>query len=64
MRTIFMNDSFPPEIQQSIQQSLQDIALQMGQSLDEVAAEWLYREAKKSYINRSKTGLFCTALLL
>ncbi|MEC4814197.1 MAG: hypothetical protein SAK29_13115 [Scytonema sp. PMC 1069.18] len=36
--------SFPPEIQQSIQQSLQDIASQVGQPLDEVAAERLYRE--------------------
>jgi hypothetical protein len=40
-----MNDSFPPEVQQSIQKSLQDIASQVGQPLDEVAAEQLYQEA-------------------
>ncbi|KAF3884553.1 MULTISPECIES: hypothetical protein [Nostocales] len=40
-----MNDSFPSDIQQSIQQSLQEIALQMGQPLDERAAERLYRDA-------------------
>jgi hypothetical protein len=40
-----MNQSFPPSLQQSIQQSLQDIASQMGKPLDEVAAERLYRDA-------------------
>ncbi|MUH00891.1 hypothetical protein F7734_54955 [Scytonema sp. UIC 10036] len=40
-----MNDSFPADIQRSIQQSLQEIASQMGQPLDEIAAERLYRDA-------------------
>ncbi len=40
-----MNDSFPPDIERSIQQSLQEIASQMGQPLDEVAAERLYQDA-------------------
>jgi hypothetical protein len=40
-----MNDSFSPDIQRSIQQSLQEIASQMGQPLDEVAAERLYQDA-------------------
>ncbi len=40
-----MNHSFPPDIQLSIQQSLQEIASQMGQPLDEVAAEQLYQDA-------------------
>ncbi|GAB1538795.1 hypothetical protein NUACC21_14590 [Scytonema sp. NUACC21] len=40
-----MNNSFPPDIQQSIQESLQEIALQMGQPLDEIAAERLYQDA-------------------
>lgn len=37
------NRSFPSEFQQSIQQSLQDIASQMGKPLDEMAAERLYQ---------------------
>jgi hypothetical protein len=40
-----MKDSFPLSVQQSIKQSLQDIASQVGQPLDEVAAEQLYRSA-------------------
>jgi sensor domain CHASE-containing protein len=36
---------FPSELQRSIQQSLQDIASQMGRSLNESAAEQLYRNA-------------------
>jgi hypothetical protein len=40
-----MNRSFPPELQRSIQQSLQEIASQMGKPLDEVAAEQLYEDA-------------------
>jgi anthranilate phosphoribosyltransferase len=40
-----MNPSHPPDLQQSIQQMLQDIALQLGQSLKESEAEHLYQEA-------------------
>lgn len=40
-----MNPSHPSDLQQSIQQMLQEIALQMGQSLDELEAEHLYQEA-------------------
>ncbi len=41
-----MNQSLPPGLQRSIQQSLQEIALQMGKLLDEVAAERLCRDAQ------------------
>ena len=41
-----MNQSLPPGLQRSIQQSLQEIASQMGKSLDEVAAERLCRDAQ------------------
>ncbi|MCY7321702.1 MAG: hypothetical protein LH660_07845 [Phormidesmis sp. CAN_BIN36] len=41
-----MNQSLPPDLQRSIQQSLQEIASQMGKSLDEVAAERLCRDAQ------------------
>ncbi|MBW4490327.1 MAG: hypothetical protein KME12_21315 [Trichocoleus desertorum ATA4-8-CV12] len=41
-----MNRSFPPDLQRAIQQSLQDIASQMGKSLNEVAAKQLYQEAE------------------
>ena len=41
-----MNQSLPPDLQRSIQQSLQEIALQMGKPLDEVAAERLCRDAQ------------------
>ncbi|MBD1865406.1 MULTISPECIES: hypothetical protein [Trichocoleus] len=40
-----MNYSFPPDLQRSIQQSLQEIASQMGKPLNEVAAEQLYEDA-------------------
>ncbi|MBW4661419.1 MAG: hypothetical protein KME15_22315 [Drouetiella hepatica Uher 2000/2452] len=40
-----MNDYSPPDLQRSIQQSLQDIALQMGRPLDDVAAARLYQES-------------------
>ncbi|WP_228035409.1 hypothetical protein [Oculatella sp. LEGE 06141] len=40
-----MEDS-SPDFQSSIQQSLQDIALQMGKPLNEVAAEHLYQDAR------------------
>jgi hypothetical protein len=40
-----MNRSLPPELQRSIQQSLQEIASQMGKPLDEIAAEQLYEDA-------------------
>ncbi|HEY9643142.1 MAG TPA: hypothetical protein V6C57_21820 [Coleofasciculaceae cyanobacterium] len=40
-----MNQSLPIDLQRSIQQSLQDIAMQMGNPLDEVAAAGLYQEA-------------------
>lgn len=40
-----MNNSWTSDIQLSIQQSLQEIASQMGQPLDEVAAERLYRDS-------------------
>ncbi len=40
-----MNPSLPEDLQQSIQQSLQDIALQMGKSLDQSVAERLYQDA-------------------
>ena len=41
-----MNRSFPPDLQQAIQRSLQDIASQMGKPLNEVAAQQLYQEAE------------------
>jgi hypothetical protein len=41
-----MNRSFPPDLQQAIQQSLQDIASQMGKPLNEVAAKQLYHDAE------------------
>jgi hypothetical protein len=41
-----MNRSFPPELQRSIQQSLQASAAQMGQPLPNVMAERLYQDAK------------------
>jgi hypothetical protein len=41
-----MNCSFPPDLQRAIQQSLQEIASQMGQPLNEVAAKQLYQEAE------------------
>lgn len=40
-----MDRSFPLDLQRSIQQSLQDIASQMGQPLHEGAAERLYQDA-------------------
>lgn len=40
-----MSQSFPADLQRSIQQSLQDIALQIGQPLDDAVAEHLYRDA-------------------
>lgn len=40
-----MDTSFPPDIQQAIQKSLQEIASQIGQPLDESAAERLYLDA-------------------
>jgi len=40
-----MDRSFAPNFQQSIQQSLQEIASQMGKPLNEVAAERLYQDA-------------------
>lgn len=40
-----MNDSWTSDIQLSIQQSLLEIASQMGQPLDEVAAERLYQDS-------------------
>jgi hypothetical protein len=40
-----MNRSFPPDLQRWIQQSLQEIASQMGKPLNEVAAEQWYQEA-------------------
>lgn len=40
-----MNHSFSPDLQRSIQQSLQEIAAQMGTPLNEVAAERLYQDA-------------------
>lgn len=40
-----MDSSFPPNLQQAIQQSLQEIASQMGQPLDASAAERLYLDA-------------------
>ncbi len=40
-----MNDSSPSDLQRSIQQSLRDIALQMGKSLDKVTAARLYQES-------------------
>lgn len=41
-----MNRSFPPNLQQAIQQSLQDIASQIGEPLNEDAANQLYQEAE------------------
>ena len=41
-----MNRSFPPELQCSIQKSLQESAAQMGQPLSNVVAEQLYQDAK------------------
>ena len=41
-----MNHSFPPDLQGAIQQSLQDIASQMGKPLNEVAVKQLYQEAE------------------
>jgi anthranilate phosphoribosyltransferase len=41
-----MNSSNQPDLQQSIEQTLQDIALQMGKPLDALEAEHLYREAR------------------
>ncbi|MBD2095865.1 hypothetical protein H6F90_11965 [Trichocoleus sp. FACHB-591] len=41
-----MNRSFPPALQQAIQQSLQNIASQMEKPLNEVAAKQLYQEAE------------------
>jgi anthranilate phosphoribosyltransferase len=41
-----MNSSNQSDLQQSIEQTLQDIALQMGQPLDASEAEHLYREAR------------------
>ena len=41
-----MNRSFPPDLQQAIQQSLQDIASQMGKPLNEGAAKQLYQDAE------------------
>jgi hypothetical protein len=40
-----MDTSFPPDIQRAIQESLQEIASQIGQPLDESAAERLYLDA-------------------
>lgn len=40
-----MNQPLSPDMQRSIQQSLQDIALQMGKPLDQIAAERLYQDA-------------------
>ena len=40
-----MDRSFAPNFQQSIQQSLQEIASQMGKPLNAVAAERLYQDA-------------------
>lgn len=40
-----MNQSFSPSLKRSIQQSLQEIALQMGKPLDEAAAERLCQDA-------------------
>lgn len=43
-----MTDSFSPsELQASIEQSLQDIALQMAQPIDEKTATQLYQEASR-----------------
>jgi anthranilate phosphoribosyltransferase len=41
-----MNSSNQPDLQQSIEQTLQSIAQQMGQPLDASEAEHLYREAR------------------
>jgi hypothetical protein len=41
-----MSHSFPLDLQQAIQQSLQDIASQMGKPLNEVAAKQLYQDAE------------------
>jgi hypothetical protein len=40
-----MNNHFPPDVQQAIQSSLQEIALRIGQSLNASAAEQLYADA-------------------
>jgi len=40
-----MDRFFAPNFQQSIQQSLQEIASQMGKPLNEVSAERLYQDA-------------------
>lgn len=40
-----MNDSLPEELQLSIQQSLQEIAVQMGEPIDPKAAKQIYEEA-------------------
>jgi hypothetical protein len=42
-----MYDSSPSDLQRSIQQSLQDIAAQMGKTLDAIAAEQLYQDASE-----------------
>src|SRR6476469_2300507 len=41
-----MSRSFPPDLQRAIQQSLQEIAFQMGRPLNEVAAVQLYQDAE------------------
>jgi hypothetical protein len=42
-----MNDSFAPDIEQAIQQSLQAIAEQMGQAIDASHAKRLYSDASE-----------------
>jgi hypothetical protein len=42
-----MDDSSPSDLQRSIQQSLQDIAAQMGTTLDAIEAERLYQDASQ-----------------
>jgi anthranilate phosphoribosyltransferase len=42
-----MSSSNQPDLQQTIEQTLQNIAQQMGQSLDASEAEHLYREARE-----------------
>jgi hypothetical protein len=41
-----MSHSFPPDFQRAIQQSLQEIASQMGKPLDKGAARQLYQDAE------------------
>jgi hypothetical protein len=40
-----MDNTLPPDIQQAIQTRLQDIARQLGQSLNAFAVEQLYEDA-------------------